>query len=207
MEPRESVLSQGPQTEGFDDDLAEAAAGEEVVIELGDQRFTYNFEELTEIVDVNEGMKGAASQIAYWGNVLSLAEALAEEADASYRGWRAKSISELLSADPKLAEWKAKAEVEASVGFQLHKLAQARANRNVSSLQRLLMGLTHKSELLRSVGARQRAELEATGMTTRFRDPDADPDAGREAEYDDATSKMRDQYRRRPSRGRGRRDD
>lgn len=192
--PAKSVRDEGPEREDTTDDHAEAAEGLEVTIHVGDESFRIAFDAETEVINIDEGMRTVASRIAHWGNVYALAEEELDAADAAYRSWRAEATRELLASDGKLAEWKCKAEIEASQGFQLHKLAIARAQRAVTFLGKLIDALKEKSQNLRSIGARARAELEATGMSTPGGRSRREED--RDEEYREASDKMRETYTR-----------
>lgn len=60
----------------------------------------------------------AAAKIFYWGSVAAAARQQLEAARSTYRNETAKSLVASLTADPKLAEWKAKAAWEASEKFK-----------------------------------------------------------------------------------------
>lgn len=126
------------------------------------------------ITDLDADMTKAASQMAYWGGLWGAAEAEKVSADAAYRTWRAEYGKQVLEADPKLAEWKVKQQIEASKKFSVHKERIATSVRNASVLRAMYESFRSKCSLLQSKGAMARAELEATGMNTKRRDDPAE---------------------------------
>jgi len=118
------------------------------------------------IADVSNDMDRVASQMAWWGSVWASAEREAAEVDAHYRRWRAMKLKQVLSKDPKLAEWKVKAEVESDAKFLEFKTAAATADENITLARAMFASAGKKANQLQSKGAMQRSELAATGMTT-----------------------------------------
>jgi hypothetical protein len=138
-----------------------------IEIKLGDTVIKINTDEETLIHEVSSDMDTAASRIAFYGELLG---AVAEEkmkVDSAYRSWRAKFTLSLLEKEEKTAEWKMKAAIEATQTFLDFKAAIAKATYNEVSLNNLIVALKEKSPNLRSKGARQRAELDATDMNTK----------------------------------------
>lgn len=116
--------------------------------------------------DLDQEMDRVSAQLAWWGSVAASAAKEAADADSYYRQWRAQRTKDLLQADPKIAEWKVKAEIEASEAFLELKYGVALANENAQLAVAMVQALKEKANLLPSKGARARAELEASGMTT-----------------------------------------
>jgi hypothetical protein len=135
-------------------------------ITIGRSAFAFDTEREAAIHELDEDMDTVSARIAFFGELLASASEEAVNVDAAYRNWRASESLKALQADPKIAEWKVRSEIEASDKFKKFKEAIARAEYNQTSLKTLIRALEEKSPNLRSKGARQRAELEATDMST-----------------------------------------
>jgi len=122
--------------------------------------------------DLGKEMSRLPGQVAYYGGALAEAQALEAQVTAQYRAWRAKQIEAVLESEPKLAEWKVKAKLEALPQFMQHKEAIARTEKVVRDLWAVYEAFLRKADMLRSKGARQRAELEASGGISTSLDPD-----------------------------------
>jgi hypothetical protein len=145
------------------------------------------------ITDITEGMSRVAASIGWWGDVAASAEEELTQADAHYRAWRAGEVKRQLALDPKMAEWKVKAEVESHPNFLKFKHAIASAEGNLARARQMVNAFEAKSRVLQSRGAIARSELDATGMTTpakpkprrapaREEAPDDDGDTDRDVE-------------------------
>jgi hypothetical protein len=134
-------------------------AGE--VIEFNTDTFLVN--------DIDTEMDQVASLMAYWGSVLASATREQMEADASYREWRAL-VSEEYST---LSEAKIKAKIEAHPKFMIYKKALAKLEENIILATKAFASFDKKGNMLQSRGARERGELEATGMHTKHKSPPA----------------------------------
>jgi len=133
---------------------------------IGEETFEIDVVAECRITDLDKDMAEVAARIAYWGAVLGAAIEERDLCEARYRAWRAKINTAALEEDPKIAEWKVKATIEADKTFMQYKEASARAEHNVATLNYLIRALMEKSPNLRSKGARERAELDATDMST-----------------------------------------
>jgi hypothetical protein len=133
------------------------------------------FNDLT-IRSIGNEMDSVAAQMGYWGVVLAAASEDFAAADAVYRNWRATTTNALLDADPKLAEWKIKAKIEADSMFLTLKNKIAKAERNVIILEKVVDAYSKKANQLQSRGANMRAEMEKTGIYTRASEGDSDGD-------------------------------
>jgi hypothetical protein len=118
------------------------------------------------INDITEGMSRVASSIGWWGDVSASAEEELTQADAHYRAWRANEVKRQLAIDPKMAEWKVKAEVESHPNFLKFKHAIASAEGNLARARQMVNAFEAKSRTLQSRGAMERSALDATGMST-----------------------------------------
>lgn len=138
-----------------------------IKVAIGKETIEIDTAKETLIGDVSADMDRVASQIAWFGELLGAAEAERVRVDSGYRRWRAKIAKEMLKKDPKISEWKVKAEIESSNTFAEFKEAIAQAEHQYTALKELVAALKEKSPNLRSKGARQRAELDSTDMSTR----------------------------------------
>lgn len=118
------------------------------------------------IVDLSTDMDRVAALMGFWGSVWASAVEEHAMADAHYRSWRARETQRLLDSSPKLAEWKLKADIEASPHFLALKQAIASAERNVVHAKATFESFSKKANQLQSKGAMLRDELGATGMHT-----------------------------------------
>lgn len=123
-------------------------------------------QELT-IGDISSDMDKAAAQIAFWGKMWGEAERQRIITDAAYRHWGASGRKRVLAADPKMPEWKAKDLIEADANFVKHKAVMAQSMMDATVLRSIVDAFRAKASMLQSKGAMMRAELDATGMTTR----------------------------------------
>lgn len=140
-----------------------------IKIRIGDEESEIDTESVASITNIDIGMSQVSAQIAFYGELLALAEAEKIKIDAAYRRWRAEQTKIILAKDEKLAEWKVRAEIESNQTFVSYKEAEAQAEYNSTSLKILVRALEEKSPNLRSKGARARAELDATDMGTKTR--------------------------------------
>lgn len=134
--------------------------------------------------DLSDEMSRVGALLAYWGSVT--ADAIGEMArvDAAYRNFRATAKLAFLEQDPKLAEWKLNAKIEATDGFLQHKSAVALAKKNVRLCEAMVAGYEKKSNQLQSMGAKARAEINAQGIHTPTKEPGWNL-SGRGSQHDD----------------------
>jgi hypothetical protein len=116
--------------------------------------------------DISKEMDSVASEMAYWGSVLSDAEGEQIMVDSWYRRFRAEATEAMLKKDPKMPEWKMKARIESSKGFIQHKKAISQAQKNVSLCSNMVKAFAVKANILPSKGAHMRSEVGAQGMKT-----------------------------------------
>lgn len=141
-----------------------------IKVSIGKEKIEIDTREVCLITDVSTGMDEVAAQIAWYGELLGAAEAEKVRADSAYRRWRGKVSKDALKKDPKVAEWKVKAEIESSETFSQYKEAIAQTECQVNALRNLVLALKEKSPNLRSKGARLRAEYDSTDMSTKAAD-------------------------------------
>lgn len=138
-----------------------------ITVAIGKETIKIDTGKETMIGDVSADMDRVASQIAWYGELYGAAEGEKVRVDSAYRKWRAKIAKDMLKKDPKISEWKVKAEIESSDTFSQYKEAIAQTEYQATALKELVQALKEKSPNLRSKGARQRAELDSTDMSTR----------------------------------------
>lgn len=144
------------------------------------------------IVDVHDDMCNVSALMAYWGAIFGAAEREKESVDSFYRRWRAQRTNEILLADNKLAEYKVKSAIEADDEFLKFKDASSRCTEACVTAKSVFESLGRKANLLQSMGARIRTELEAgrkvvTKMKPRSVIPVAEPELDDEEALDTAT--------------------
>lgn len=145
--------------------------GKEIDIPVGPTLLT-----MTGDVDADAGK--VAANMGLVGELLAETTEALERADAAYRKWRGVRVSSVLVDDPKLAEWKVKAQVEADDGFESYKGAVAELEGDLAYLRAYFDGLR---ALGRMVEVRQRLAAnkltaERVGVDVRDATPDDDED-------------------------------
>jgi len=123
--------------------------------------------QLGTIHDVSSEMETIAADIGYYGQLLGAAEKQRDELDARYRSWRAEISNKCLANDPKMAEWKVKSFIEGQPDFLKLKRHAAQIQEWITTLVWVCKALSQKAELLRSMGATERQQYQATNMRTR----------------------------------------
>jgi hypothetical protein len=136
-------------------------------VKLEGQNLTINTREICLIKDVSSDMEKVSAELAFYGRLTGAAEKSRDRIDAAYRNWKSNQMIAIIGQDPKLAEWKVKAMVEAKDEFAEFKAKHAEMSGVVTSLYWLCRALSHKAEILRSLGATMRSEAETTGAVTR----------------------------------------
>lgn len=129
--------------------------------------------ELT-ITHVDKELRVVPAQMNRWAAVWAAAEAEYAQIDAQYRAWRGSMVEAILSGDPKRAEWKVRAEIEADPQFMKFKNALALALRNKTRSHAIFQSFETKARLLQTKGANARAELSKTGGGSYVTDEDED---------------------------------
>lgn len=132
--------------------------GKEVEVDIGTD---------TDVGDIDTGMRTVSALYAWYGTLQASEQRKADELDAKYRYWRSTTTEDRLTKYPKDAEWKVKTYVESQPKFVEFKTLIAKLEENASVLSSAMQALQMKGEMLRSIGARNRVELDATGMTTK----------------------------------------
>jgi len=133
----------------------------------------------TSITDLDTDMDQVASKIAWYGRVLAAAEESALRVDTLYRQWRAVMTNNALGKG-NLSEFKIKAVIEADPKFVLFKNQIGSSEALVTRLQKALIALQVKANILPSRGAKARDELRATGMSTPSLDRAVDAELERD---------------------------
>lgn len=140
--------------------------GKEVVVELDTST-------LDPSSDLDAEAGSIASQVGLVAEMMAVATERLESADSGYRHWRAIRVSQSLSSDPKLAEWKVKARVEADPGFMTHKNKIAALTGDVEFLRVYLSGLKTKASMVRGRIELTRSEWEGTSLGLDIKPEDA----------------------------------
>lgn len=130
------------------------------------ERIQANIGEQLRIMDLSNDMDEVASLIGYWGEVWGRAEEEKVRVDGEYRHWAARIALKLMDDPKRGSEWKVKAAVEGDPKFREWKAAIGRTEYNVTTLKAVFEAFKAKGNQLQSRGARERAELEKTGMRT-----------------------------------------
>jgi hypothetical protein len=124
-----------------------------------------------EVGDVDRDMNQVAAQMAYWGSIHAAAESERLRTEAYYRNWKAQRREKELEIEPKLAEWKVNAKVQAHPKYMPLWEAQAAATRNSVQARAVFESFKIKANMLQSKGAMMRSELSATDMKTPAAEP------------------------------------
>ena len=114
--------------------------------------------------DIDADAGTVASQVGLVGELLAVTTERLEICDAQYRNWRAVRCTAILSQEPKLAEWKVKAKVEADPGFLTHKNAIASHTGDLEFLRVYLSGLKTKASMIRGRIELTRNEWDGTSL-------------------------------------------
>jgi len=138
------------------------------VLKIGKEEIKINTDVIAGIgSDLTDDMDKVSSLIATYGAYLAAAKREQILQKATYRHWKARFKKKLFDAEPKLADKKADAEVEAQKTFMDYKEQEGLCLENVEFLEKLVEALKEKSPNLRSRGAWERKEFESHGMTTK----------------------------------------
>lgn len=118
-------------------------------------------------VDIDEDMTTIAPMLAWYGRLLAQARWSVDVLEADLKRWKAATTAAVLADNPKLAEWKVKAEVESQPAMNTHLRAIADAWVVANRLDSAFTALKVKADMLRSRGAMLRSELDNTNMATK----------------------------------------
>jgi len=113
--------------------------------------------------------------IGYIGRLHAEAKANIERVDKARRQFRAREAQKILKGNPKAAEWRVKADIEASAKWGSLKEELARAVRDEATLYSLYFSLQKKADLLQSLSANTRTEAER-GLNPERHDREPDPE-------------------------------
>lgn len=118
------------------------------------------------IANLDIDMDRVASQMGFWGSVWSASIEEKIFAKAHYKHWRAKMTELFLSKEPKLAEWKVRAKIEATEEYLKFKRSLSIAEKNTMIAKTQFESFDKKANQLQSKGAMSRSEIGAIGMNT-----------------------------------------
>jgi len=139
--------------------VIELDASNRITVLISGKAVVMDVEADTESLDMDEDMSTVAGTIAWYTQVLAAARQHCDLVEARYRVWQSKQLKEYVIDDPKVAEWKAKAALNAEPEFMEHKTAQAEAWALVNRLDGAVKALAVKADMLRSRGAMLRTEI------------------------------------------------
>lgn len=114
------------------------------------------------ITDLDEDMDQAAPLVAWYGRMTAAARQEVDRWEDVVKQTRAMKLKGLTEYDPKLAEWKAKAEMEADTHIAELQTHVRRAWYVANTLSAAYEAMKVKADILRSKSAMHRSELERT---------------------------------------------
>jgi hypothetical protein len=139
--------------------LIELDVGNTITVTIGGTTRILDVKADTDSGDLDEDMAAVAGLIGWYTQVLAAAREHSDLCSARYRSWQSQTLREFLMDDPRLAEWKAKAALNAEPAFMDHKTEQATAWKLVNRLSGAVKALEVKADMLRSRGAMFRTEV------------------------------------------------
>jgi len=139
--------------------LIHLSTSNEIIVTIEGQRHTLDVKGATASVDIDEDMENIAGLIGWYTQVLAAAREHSDMIEAGYRAWQAEQLLEYIQDEPRLAEWKAKAALNAEPSFLSWKTRQAVAWKLVNRLSGAVKALEVKADMLRSRGAMMRTEI------------------------------------------------
>ena len=139
-----------------------------LIIEVDGREVTLDIEGDTASVDIDEDMVNIAPLIAWYGRLLAAARHTTDRLEVDIKRYKAVATQDIQAkAGGKLAEWKVRAEVDASPTLANLRYDLATAWEVANRLDTALAALKVKAEMLRSRGAMMRAEWNSTSMATK----------------------------------------
>ena len=112
---------------------------------IGDDGETYELDRDVDAVAEDVAIAAVSEEI---GRVVSAREM----ADARYRAFRASMVGSILAGDPKLAEWKVRAQIESHPDFLVHKDKAASLDGSLATLQGYRTALEQRAHMMPTVG-------------------------------------------------------
>jgi len=131
-------------------------------IKLGTDVYTFNPADLIITGRDDPDLKQAAAKFAWWLIVAARARRKVSLADRDYRRWRAREANSLLAKDPKLSEGKRDNLVTDTDDFSLYKRRIADFQKAADIADAAAQGYDKKMDMLRTLRADRRAELDAS---------------------------------------------
>ena len=125
-------------------------------------KFNLNIAADVAIQDLDMDMAQIAPLVSWYGRLLAAARQEVDHLEACVRLAKAQKRKGLFDYDPKIAEWKANAEVESDVVIAELLVSARRAWYVANTLSAAFDALKIKADILRSKSAMARAELERT---------------------------------------------
>lgn len=124
----------------------------------------------TSIYDLDEDLQSVASLISWYGRILAAARRRLAALEEAATLQRARLVTGLLAADPKLSEWKARFQVDADAGYHNMKMQAIEAKELVDRLWHATVALENKASVLCAMAGKARSEMHMTGASVRDRD-------------------------------------
>lgn len=113
--------------------------------------------------DLDTEASEVAGRIGLVGELLADVTAAFETADAEYRNWRGRKAGAVLESDPKMAEWKVKADIDADAEFTTRKAELANYEGDLEFLRAYYDALKIKSQMVSARVSLVRGQLGSEG--------------------------------------------
>jgi hypothetical protein len=114
------------------------------------------------ITDLDEDMSQAAPLVAWYGRLTAAARQEVDRLEDAVKKAKARKLAGIFGYDPKVAEWKAKAEMEGDEAIEELQTLVGRAWYVANTLSAAFEAMKVKADILRSKSSMMRAELERT---------------------------------------------
>ena len=122
------------------------------------------------VVEVSSDLASVSSKLAYYGMLRAAARRWEQTLDDAYRTWRGKMTQHILAGDPKLAEWKVKAQIDNNREFRVFKENIRNAQELHERLQTAYEALREMASALRTLGGMSRVEYDNEDTHVRSED-------------------------------------
>lgn len=124
--------------------------------------FTVDIDADASIHDLDQDMDEAAPLVAWYGRLTAASRQEVDRLEGIVKRAKARKLLGLIEYDPKLAEWKAKAEMEGDKAIEELQTQLNRAWYVANTLSAAYEAMKVKADILRSKSAMFRAEMERT---------------------------------------------
>lgn len=116
--------------------------------------------------DLEGEMLTMAPLLAWYGRLLASAKANLANAEGNFKAYRGKYLSDLLVQHPKLAEWKARKQMESERRHRVELTSVIDSQELVDKLVNAYFALKTKADMVRAINANRRHEYTATTTST-----------------------------------------